>query len=166
MNKIIFCTLFALTCLFSACSDDDEVLEPAYLPVTYANIAGTWQLKEWRGEELGEGRYCYLVINRKANEEDEHTLEMYMNIDSDKSRHITSIYELEDDEDMDEAPTTAYISGRYDYSAGFWNNDYLVSEVEPNRMVWTVVNETEDVSVYIRCDAVPEDILAGTRAIK
>lgn len=166
MKNIFVYLMLAMTFLLSACNDDDKILEPEYLPVTYANLAGTWQLKEWHGEALGEGRYCYLIINRKANEDGNRTLEIYMNMDSDKSRHITSIYELEDDEEMDENPCTAIISGMYDYSAGFWNNSYLVSEVDASRMVWTVMEDTEDTSVYMRCDGIPEDILAGTRTVE
>lgn len=165
-NKFIYLML-VMTVLLSACSsDDDPIEEPkVFLPVNYANIAGTWQLAEWNGEALEGGRYCYLVINRKANDDGERTLTIYMNMDSNKSRCITSVYELEDDEEMDENPYTAYISGMYDYSAGFWNNDYIISEVESDRMVWTVVGDADDRSVYVRCDDVPEDIIAGTRAI-
>lgn len=49
---------------------------------------------------------------------------------------------------------------------GFWNNSYLISELEADRMVWTVLEDAEDVSVYVRCEKVPEDIMNGTRAIK
>lgn len=166
MKNIFVYLMLAMTFALSACSDDDEMAVSPYLPVTYANIAGTWQLTEWNGEELGEGRYCYLVINRKANDDGNRTLEIYMNIDSDKSHHITSIYELKDDDEMDEEPTTAIISGMYDHSAGFWNNSYLVNQVDATRMVWTVTDDAEDVSVYVRCESIPEDILAGTRALK
>lgn len=167
MKKLFIYLMFSMTFALTACSDDDEITMPEYLPVTYANIAGTWQLKEWHSEELGEGRYCYLVINRKANDDGNRTLEMYMNLDSDKSHRITSVYELSDDDEvMDEDPTNAIISGIYDHSAGFWNNSYLVNQVDANRMVWTVIDDAEDVSVYVRCESVPEDILAGTRALE
>ena len=165
-SKFIYLML-VMTVLLSACSNDDDPIEDqkVFLPVNYANIAGTWQLAEWNGEALEDGRYCYLVINRKANDEGERTLTIYMNMDSDKGLCITSIYELEDDEEMDENPYTAYISGMYDYSAGFWNNDYIISEVEADRMVWTVVGDESDRSTYVRCDDVPEDIKAGTRTV-
>ena len=51
-------------------------------------------------------------------------------------------------------------------ACGFWNNSYLISELEADRMVWTVLEDAEDVSVYVRCEKVPEDIMNGTRAIK
>lgn len=166
MKNMFICWALMLTFFLSSCGNDDEVLVSEYMPVTYANIAGIWQLEEWNGEALGEGRYCYLVIDRKADDKGYRALDIYMNIDSDKSRHLTSIYELEDDEEMDEDPYTAFISGMYDYSTGFWNNSYIISELESDRMVWTVSEDKEDVSVYVRCDAVPEDILAGTRTVE
>lgn len=167
MKNIFTTLLLAATCLLSACNDDDAPAVKEYLPVTYANIAGTWKLSEWNGEATTDDRYCYLVIERKANEETgNRALTMYTNIDSDKSRTITSVYELEDNIEMDEDPATAIIKGIYDHSAGFWNNDYLISEVDSDRMVWTVTEDADDISVYVRCEAVPEDIVAGTRAIK
>ena len=68
MKNILVYLMLAATFLLSACDKDDKMLEPSYLPVTYANIAGTWQLAEWNGVEMSEGRYCYLVIKRKADE--------------------------------------------------------------------------------------------------
>lgn len=163
-NIFVYLTL-AVTLMLTACHDD-EINAPQSLPVNYANLAGIWQLKEWNGEELGEDRYCYLIINRKADEDGNRALEMYQNMDTYKSRYITSTYELKDDDKMDEDPTTAIISGMYDHNAGFWSNDYIVSEVEATRMVWTVADDAEDVSVYVRCDEVPEDILVGTRTLR
>ncbi|WP_303207648.1 lipocalin family protein [Bacteroides oleiciplenus] len=162
MKNIVTYLMLVTAFLLSACSEEEMMSEPEYLPVNYANIAGTWKLSEWNGQEMGEERYCYLVIGRKADEDTgKRTLDIYMNMDSDKSRHLTSTYELEEDEDLG-----TIISGMYDHSAGFWNNSYLISELEYSRMVWTVSDDFEDVSVYVRCDEVPEDILSGTRAIK
>ena len=117
MKNILVYLMLAATFLLSACDKDEKMLEPSYLPVTYANIAGTWQLAEWNGVEMSEGRYCYLVIKRKADEETgKRALEIYTNIDSDKSHLLTSTYELEEDEDLG-----SIISGIYDHAAGFWN---------------------------------------------
>lgn len=130
MKNILVYLMLAATFLLSACDKDEKMLEPSYLPVTYANIAGTWQLAEWNGVEMSEGRYCYLVIKRKADEETgKRALEIYTNIDSDKSHLLTSTYELEEDEDLG-----SIISGIYDHAAGFWNNSYLISELEADRM--------------------------------
>lgn len=162
MNKLLTYCMLAAALLMAACNDDDTIVEPQYLPATYANVAGTWQLAEWNGEKLDEERYCYLVIHRRPDDETgERTLEIYANIDSDKSHHTTSIYELEEDEDLG-----TIISGMYDHSAGFWNNSYVISGLEANRMVWTVTDDDSDVSVYVRCESVPDDIVAGTRSVR
>ena len=51
------------------------------------------------------------------------------------------------------------VSGKYDYSlGGRWNNSYIVTDLLPSgSMVWTVKDDTGDVSKYVRCDGVPSD---------
>ena len=63
--------LFAFVLCFASCDDDEKVEIPA-LPVTAANLNGTWQLSEWNGQALAEGTYCYITFNRR-----ELTFEMY-----------------------------------------------------------------------------------------
>ena len=53
--------LFTFLLCFSACGDDEE-LTVATLPVTAANLNGTWQLSEWNGQPLAEGTYCYITF--------------------------------------------------------------------------------------------------------
>lgn len=160
--KNIFCyTILLLATALCACDKDDAPAGPTTLPVNYANIAGTWRLTEWNGEPMNDGRYYYMIIGRKPDEETGlRPLEIYQNIDSDKSRHLTSTYELETDED-----SGTVISGVYDHSAGFWNNSYVITGLEADRMIWTVEDDPSDISVYIRCEAIPGDILNGTRAV-
>ena len=45
--------LFAFVLCFASCDDDEKVEIPA-LPVTAANLNGTWQLSEWNGQALAE----------------------------------------------------------------------------------------------------------------
>ena len=152
MKNILVYLMLAATFLLSACDKDEKMLEPSYLPVTYANIAGTWQLAEWNGVEMSEGRYCYLVIKRKADEETgKRALEIYTNIDSDKSHLLTSTYELEEDEDLG-----SIISGIYDHAAGFWNNSYLISELEADRTA--LINNIYQSSDYLVCTEAGTDI--------
>lgn len=168
MKKLFVYVMCVAAMLLSACSDDDEkMLEPEYLPVTYAQIEGIWSLAQWNGQPLDDGRYCYLVIGRRADEETGlRPLEIYQNLDSSKSRHLTSDYWLEqDEEDLDETGLTALISGVYRYSAGFWNNTYRISALEADRMTWTVTDDVLDVSLYERCSSVPDDVLQGTRSL-
>lgn len=169
MKNVLLYLMLAATLCLSACSDDNEILEPEYLEVSYASISGTWQLSEWNNAPLPEGCYCYLVIERKADEESGYRiLHIYQNIDSGLSRHLTSDYWLEEDEahpEESEDGLSAVIEGMYHHSAGFWNHTYTINCLLADRMTWTATDDTSDVSLYVRCDEVPADILAGTRCI-
>lgn len=117
-------------------------------------IAGTWQLTSWNGREIGDDEpYCYIILTSKDN-----AFEIYQNIDSPYSRHITGNFSLSYDEDSG----INTISGWYDYNAGLWASDYAVSAVTSDSMTWTSEN---DVCVYTRRSAVPDDIVAGTKSL-
>lgn len=159
MKRLLCYLMLVVSLCLGACNDEDKVMEQSPV-VTYASLAGTWRLAEWNGTEMDEHRYCYLIIQRRPDEETgERLLEMYTNIDSDKSHYVASVYKLEEDEELG-----TIISGRYAHAAGFWNNSYRVS-MEVDRMVWRVSDDADDVSIYVRCESVPDDILAGTRAV-
>ena len=55
-NILKLMALFAFVLCFASCDDDEKVEIPA-LPVTAANLNGTWQLSEWNGQALAEGTY-------------------------------------------------------------------------------------------------------------
>lgn len=154
--KKLFRTMLASLLLFAAasCESNDEPSLP-YIEPTYVNMAGTWRLSAWNGVELGDSPYMYIVFNRA-----EHTFDMYQNLDSGKSRHITGTYELITNED---GITT--VKGIYDHAAGFWSHDYFVRNMTDSQMTWVVTDNDNDVSVYTRCSDIPEDILNGTRAL-
>lgn len=160
-RPIIKSMVMAVALVFCACTDDNEPAPPATLPVNYANISGIWRLAEWNGEQMDDTRYLYMTIGRKADDQTgRRPLDIFQNIDSNKSRHLTSTYELILDEDLG-----IIIKGLYDHSSGFWNRDYIISGLSGDRMTWTVTDDSSDVSKYVRCDAIPEDILNGTRAL-
>lgn len=69
------------------------------------------------------------------------------------------IYTLEYDEN--EGNT---ITGLYDHASGFWNHIYRIDRFTEESMTWIVKDDLSDISVYTRCEAVPDDILNGTRA--
>ena len=90
-NILKLMALFAFLLCFISC-DEDEKAEIPTLPVTAANLNGTWQLSEWNGQPMAEGTYCYITFNRK-----ELTFEMYQKFDSMYVRHITGHFSLEND---------------------------------------------------------------------
>ena len=84
----------------------------------------------------------------EARRDTEFTL--YYNLETFSPYVRTGIYSVDEE--------TGVISGRYDHYAGDWTHSYTVSELTRDRMVWTAVDDPQDVSVYVRVDSVPEDI--------
>ena len=145
--------LFAFVLCFSSCDDDEDTALPT-LPVTAANLNGVWQLAEWNGQPLAEGTYCYIKFNRK-----ELTFEMYQKFDSMYARCITGSFKIKND------PYLGYVlSGDYDFGNGEWNHDYIVTDLqESGSMVWTAKDDDSDVSKYVRCNKVPDEIIAEVK---
>ncbi|MCM1718855.1 lipocalin family protein [Bacteroides ovatus] len=145
--------LFAFVLCFSSCNDDEETPVTS-LPVTAANLNGTWQLSEWNGKPLAEGTYCYITFNRR-----ELTFEMYQKFDSMYARYITGSFSIEND------PYLGYIiSGEYDFGNGDWNNDYIVTDLLlTGSMTWTAKDDDSDINKYVRCKKVPVSILEEAR---
>lgn len=140
--------LFMLLFSFSACEDEDEPVSS--LEVNPANLNGTWRLEEWNGQPLAEGTYCYITFARK-----DKTYKMYQKFDSMYARYITGKFDIELDDYLG-----YIISGNYDYGNGDWNNKYIVTDLLPSgSMIWTVEEDADDVSKYVRCDGVPSSII-------
>lgn len=145
--------LFAFLFCFAACDDNEQVIPT--LEVTPANLHGTWKLSEWNGAPLAEGTYCYITFNRK-----ELTFEMYQKFDSMYARYITGSFRVEVD------PHLGFIiSGDYDFGKGDWNDEYIVTDLlENGSMIWTAKNNKNDVCKYIRCEKIPDEIVAEAKA--
>ncbi len=141
--KSVFAALLASVALSSCTEDSPETV--SYLPVTANNISGTWQLSEWLGKPVPAGSYVYMDIVRRDTE-----FTLYYNLETFSPYVRTGIYSVDEE--------TGVISGRYDHYAGDWTHSYTVSELTPDRMVWTAVDDPQDVSVYVRVDSIPEDI--------
>ncbi len=130
-------------CFVAACNDDDEVVAEPYMEVTAHNIAGEWMLSEWRGEELPDGSFVYLELERQ----DRH-FTIYQNIDSFDVRIATGTFNIVEDERLG-----FIIRGIYDNTmSAEWSHRYIVTELSADRMVWTAMDDTTDVSVYIRTE--------------
>lgn len=144
-----FIALLAVVLAFGACSDEDVYVEPE-MEVTPHNLAGTWRLAEWSGAALSGDSYVYLQLTRK-----DQLFTIYQNLDSFGARKLTGRYNLVD---RDDAETE--IRGLYDYGTGDWLHRYVVRNLTADRMVWIASDDPEDISVYERCTAVPDAILA------
>lgn len=165
MKTFLKCMLLAVVfCGVWSCSDDDKPALPPE-PVTYHDISGTWKMTKWNDEEMNDGRYFYVTFDRK-----DRVYDIYQNLDTEKTRHLTGRYILDYDEDLGST-----IEGDYDHAAGLWSHTYLLNQFSKTEMTWVVVTrenglsanpwipDFSDVTIYTRVDEVPEDILNNTR---
>lgn len=161
--KIFFriLSVFMLLTAITSCSDDDKEEVKPVLDVNYANLAGTWQLTEWNGEKMNDSRYYYIIFNRKE-EDGKRGYMIYTNLNSATSQRISGAFQLETDEE-----TRDIISGTYNYQMSTddgWNHSYIITDFYKESMVWTAKDDTAEVRIYARCEEIPADIEAGTRA--
>ena len=125
--------------------------------MTPANLNGTWELSEWNGTPLAEGTYCYVVFQPQGTD----FLKMYQKFDSMYARYITGSFSIKT------TLSGAVISGEYDFGNGEWNNKYIVTDLlESGSMIWTAKDNENDVNKYIRCEKVPENIIAEAKVDK
>lgn len=141
--------LFAATA-FTGCEKDKSYEDPG-LEVSLYNISGTWKLASWNnGAELAEGSYVYLELAYR----DGNTFTIYQNLDSFGPRRITGSYNLYTDESLG-----SVIRGMYDYENGDWTSRYIIRDLYADRMTWIATDDAGNVSIYERCDGIPQEIL-------
>lgn len=150
LYKLMFCVMLAAT--VAACNSDNDDQEPQYLEATYANVSGTWKLSTWNGQAQTDSPYVYINLDRK-----EHKFDIFQNLESDKSKHVTGTYVISVDEN-----DRYLVKGTYDFSSGWWKHDYEITKVTATEMTWTATDQ-DDVSIYTRVASIPENILNGTR---
>ena len=140
---------FAATA-FTGCEKDKSYEDPG-LEVSLYNISGTWKLASWNnGAELAEGSYVYLELAYR----DGNTFTIYQNLDSFGPRRITGSYNLYTDESLG-----SVIRGMYDYENGDWTSRYIIRDLYADRMTWIATDDAGNVSQYVRCDGIPQEIL-------
>ena len=145
-----FCAL--LLGMFS-CSKQEETAEQP-LEVSYLHLHGTWKLAEMGGTAVPENVYCYLVLERDSRE-----FKMYDNFNSMGAFLNTGHYTLENDPHKGDK-----ISGKYDFGRGEWKDEFMVTELMPSgSMIWTGVKNPDFVQKFVRCEAVPEEIIKEAR---
>jgi len=159
--------MVAVICGFWSCSDDDDD-NPVVKPnVTYYQMAGTWKMTKWNGQEMNDGRYFYVTFDRK-----DRVFDIYSNLDTEKTRHLTGRYLMNYIEDLG-----TIIEGDYHHASGQWNQSYLLNEFSNTEMSWVVVTrehnlpanpwtpDFSDVTVYTRVDAIPDNVLNSVGGI-
>lgn len=163
MRTIFRMMLLFTMVLFVSCGDDDDVKLPDTLDVNYANIAGTWRMSEWNGEEMdNDSRYYYITFDRKEKD-GKRSYNIYTNLNSATSQQIPGAFTLSSDEDYGDI-----INGTYYYQLDTddeWEYSYIISNLTNTSMVWTAKEDFGEVRVYTRCDEVPGDILKGERSM-
>lgn len=150
MKRFFQIAIAALAAVLSAgsCAKDDSAADE-YLQLNFYNISGIWQLQELDGGPLADGTFAYIEFDRP-----EHTFTRYSNIG--ETSTVTSVmtgeYDIYEDDNA--------IWGRYDnsFESHSWRHVYIVSEFTADRMVWTAKDDSSIVHVYIRVDALPENI--------
>lgn len=149
-NLLKFTLLLMFAVTFAGCEKDKSYEDPG-LEVSLYNISGTWQLETWNnGAALAEGSYVYLEISYR----DGNRFTIYQNLDSFGPRRITGSYNLYTDESLG-----SVIRGMYDYENGDWTSRYVIRGLYTDRMTWIATDNAENVSLYRRCDAIPQEIL-------
>lgn len=143
----IYLVLFLAVTLM-ACEKDDEIQEIPSLEVTNANLHGTWELYEWDGELMNDGRFCYIDFDRL-----DQTFVIYENLGSMYGRKLTGKFAIEGS--LEEGFS---LSGTYDYIDEVWKA-YQVNYLTAERMELSVQTNPEELLIYVRCDEIPEDIL-------
>lgn len=146
--KIALLLLFAVG--MTACDDDKSYEDPG-LEVSLYNLSGTWKLESWNnGEALADGSYVYIELSYRDGNE----FTIYQNLDSFGPRRITGVYNLYTDDSLG-----SIIRGMYDYENGDWAHRYVIRDLFSDRMTWIATDDAQNVSVYTRCDAIPQEIL-------
>ncbi len=135
--------------LLSCQKNDLSQPVPEYLEVTANNIAGSWKLSEWNGGPLAAGSYFYIDFVRRDTKYTSYDNLSSFSVRKDSGRFVIS----------GEEGVGAVIRGIADNSMSQeWNHRYIVTELSADRMVWTVYDNPEDVSVFVRCE-IPEELL-------
>ena len=142
-----------LTILFAAlvlcsCNNTNEPTE-VLVDVTPTNLAGVWMLESFdNGKSLVDGDFVYIEFVRT-----DRSYTLYQSVGSMYTQTMTGNYFIE----IDPAYGTI-IRGNYgtdEYNYFDWSHRYIVT-MTADRMRWVAKDDEQNVSVYVRVDALPE----------
>ena len=142
-----------LTILFAAlvlcsCNNTNEPTE-VLVDVTPTNLAGVWMLESFdNGKSLADGDFVYIEFVRT-----DRSYTLYQSVGSMYTQTMTGNYFIEID-----PAYVSIISGNYgtdEYNYFDWSHRYIVT-MTADRMRWVAKDDEQNVSVYVRVDALPE----------
>ena len=142
-----------LTILFAAlalcgCNKNYEPTE-VLVDVTPTNLAGVWMLESFdSGKTLAEGNFVYIEFVRA-----DRSYTLYQNVGSMYTQTMSGSYFIEID-----PAYGAIIRGNYgtdEYNYFDWSHRYIVT-MTADRMRWEAKDDKQNVSIYVRVDALPE----------
>ena len=142
-----------LTILFAAlvlcsCNNTNEPTE-VLVEVTPTNLAGVWMLESFdNGKSLADGDFVYIEFVRT-----DRSYTLYQSVGSMYTQTMTGNYFIEID-----PAYGAIIRGNYgtdEYNYFDWSHRYIVT-MTADRMRWVAKDDEQNVSVYVRVDALPE----------
>lgn len=148
MKSLLKIAMAAAVFAAVSCSKDNSTAGEEYLPVTYFNMAGIWELVEWNGEPLADGTFAYIELTR------EKKFSTYTNLESTSlvTAVETGVYDID--------ASDSSIGGYYDNAYyELWSTRYVVSEFTGETMKWTAKDNEAEVRVYSRTDAIPDGIV-------
>lgn len=152
MTKILFALTLAVA--FVSCTKDEPAV--GYLEVNANNISGCWQFESYGdGTTIHPNTAVYFKFIRRDTK-----YEKYDNLGSHKDNYVkeTGVFDIIVDESLG-----SIIMGYEDFSfKEQWDNQYVVTDLTADRMVWTAITEsgrlTDDVRIYRRIASIPATV--------
>lgn len=139
--------VFAVCCIvLTSCSKNEEEPTEPELLVTNINLAGNWQLVEWDGKPLDADAYFFITFERR-----ELKFTIHSRLETMYDHTLTGKYVLTTDKDT--GVTT--LSGFYDYDAGAWANEYVVSKLTETQLLLTSSKEPASTRRYVKVETLP-----------
>lgn len=150
MRKYI-ALLFAALALCS-CDKPDNNQSDMLIEVTPTTLAGLWMLESYdNGKPLAEGTFVYIDFVRS-----DRSYTIYQNVGSMYTQTITGNYFIDIDSELGAVIRGNYGTDEYNYFD--WSHRYIV-QMQSDTMRWIAKDDPENISVYIRVDALPEGIV-------
>ncbi len=150
MRKYI-ALLFAALALCS-CDKPDNNQSDMLIEVTPTTLAGLWMLESYdNGKTLAEGTFVYIDFVRS-----DRSYTIYQNVGSMYTQTITGNYFIDIDSELGAVIRGNYGTDEYNYFD--WSHRYIV-QMQSDTMRWIAKDDPENISVYIRVDALPEGIV-------